>query len=120
MIIINFNKEYSNKTIYILHYPNGLFSSFSNNIIERVEPDNTIRHYCATDPGSSGSPILNLDTLKVIGIHQGADKIHQFNIGFIIKDPIINFNKENKIIITLEIKNTDIGEKIYFLGKKKI
>ena len=114
---INFNKEYSNKTIYILHYPNGLFSSFSNNIIERVEPDNTIRHYCATDSGSSGSPILNLDTLKVIGIHQGADKVHQFNIGFMIKDPILNFNKENKIIITLEVKETDIGEKIYFLGK---
>ena len=94
---INYNKEYANKTIYILHYPNGLFSSFSDNIIERVEEDNTIRHYCATDPGSSGAPILNLDTLKVIGIHQGSDKVHQFNVGFIIKDPILNFNKENKL-----------------------
>ena len=94
---INCNEEYINKTIYILHYPNGLFSSFSCNIIERIEPDNSIRHYCATDHGSSGSPILNLDTLKVIGIHQGAETIHQFNMGFIIKDPILNFNKENKI-----------------------
>ena len=47
---------------------------------------NKIRHFCDTDPGSSGSPILNLDTFKVIGIHSGYVK-EKYNIGTIIKYP---------------------------------
>ena len=115
----DFNKEYANKPIYILHYPKGFFSSFSDGIIGGVENNNTFRHYCPTNPGSSGAPILNLDTLKVIGIHLGTVEKKKYNVGFIIKEPINIFNKENEIKIALEINADDVGEKIYFLGKTK-
>ena len=37
------------------------------------------------------------------------------NIGKIIKSFMSSFNKENKIILTLEINHSEIGKKIYFL-----
>ena len=41
-----------------------------------------------------------------------------------MKEPIINFNKESKIILTIKINEDDIHKKIYFLqnfnkGEKK-
>ena len=113
---INLNNEYTNKSIYILHFPKGRFSSFSDNIIIKIDKDNIIQHLCSTEGGSSGSPILDLQSLKVIGIHQGADISRKFNYGLIIKDPIINFNKENKISLIIKNPYHYIGEKIYFFG----
>ena len=122
-----------------MHFPHGYFSSFSDNIIINInKDDNKIYHLCSTDHGSSGEPLLNLYTLKVIAIHQGhgyLDKdifkeifikqpIFTFNrdnkilcnIGTNIKKPIFNFNnKENIIVLTLEIKSYDTDTKIYFL-----
>jgi len=62
----NFKEKYENKSIYIIHYPNGMFSSLSVNVIKLID-NNKIFHLCATESGSSGSPIMNLDNLKVIG-----------------------------------------------------
>ena len=107
--------KYINKTIYILHYPQGNLSSLSTNIIKNIENNNTIFHLCATEHGSSGAPILNLDTLKVIGIHQSYNKLQKVNEGIIIKEPIYNFNKENKILLTLKINENQLGQKIYFI-----
>jgi len=81
--------------------------------------NNIIYHRVATEHGSSGAPILNLDTLKVIGIHQSYDNEENYNQGIILKESIKNFNKENnKIKLTLEIDKYDIGKKIYFLQNK--
>ena len=82
-----------------MHYPHCIFSSFSDNIIINIDKDNTIYHLCSTDHGSSGSPILNLDTLKVIGIHQGYKYVEKdiFNEA-IINQPIL---KENKILCNI-------------------
>ena len=33
-----------------------------------------INHYCNTEDGSSGSPILSLENFKVIGVHYGGSK----------------------------------------------
>ena len=41
-------------------------------------------HLCSTDKGSSGSPILNINNNKLIGIHRGANNIHEFNKGIIL------------------------------------
>ena len=134
---INFKDIYNNRSIYILHYPHCNISSFSDNIIINIDEDNIIYHLCSTDHGSSGAPILNLDTLKVIGIHQGykyveKDIFNQIitkqpiftfakenkiicNIGQIITKPIFNFNRENKIILALKINKEDIDKKVYFL-----
>ena len=132
----NFYNKYNNKTIYILHYPEGNIINFSKNIIVDIDKNNNIYHFCATEGGSSGAPILNLENFKVIGIHQGhsyfekeifRDEIklkyqNDFNkdnkllcnVGKILKEPIINFLK-NKITLTLKINIKDIDKKIYFL-----
>ena len=43
--------------------------------IERVQhpdlPKGAFHHQCDTNPGSSGATILNILTLKIIGIHDG-------------------------------------------------
>ena len=72
----NFYQIYKDKTIYIIHYPNGLNSSYSHNVIKYIE-NNLIFHKCATESGSSGAPIINLQNFKVIGIHKGTET--QFN-----------------------------------------
>ena len=108
-------KKFEDKSIYILHYPKGMFSSFSDGVMGKIE-NNIIYHKVATEHGSSGAPILNLDTLRVIGIHQAYDKEENYNQGIILKESIKNFNKENnKIKLTLKINKSDIGKKIYFL-----
>ena len=132
----DFYNEYNNTTIYILHYPEGNIINFNKNVISDIDKNNNIYHFCATEGGSSGAPILNLNTLKVIGIHQGyglfeKEKFHNetkmkyqngfneenkflCNVGKIMKEPIINFLK-NKITLTLVVNNDDIGKKNYFL-----
>ena len=135
----NFYEEYNNKIVYILHYPEGNIINFSKNIIIDIDSNNNIYHRCSTEVGSSGAPILNLDTLKVIGVHRGYDNFNKerfhnetimkfqndfdkenkfkCNIGKIMKESIINFNKE-KIILTVEINEGEIGQNIYFLREK--
>ena len=46
-------------------------------------------HNCTTDDGSFGSPILNLQTNKVIGIHNKSST--NYNIGTLLKLPIKDF-----------------------------
>ena len=41
-----------------------------------------INHYCNTEDGSSGSPILSLDNFKVIGVHYGGSKNKNFTINY--------------------------------------
>ena len=134
----DFNKEYNNKSICILHYPKGILLAYSDNIIIKIDENYMIYHLCSSEHGSSGAPILLLDTLKVIGIHQGNGYFDKnifnkeevkkglilnennniyCNFGKIIKESIFNFNiKDNKIILSVKIDDDfDIGKKIYFL-----
>ena len=50
-------------------------------------------HNCSTDYNSSGSPILNLQSNKVIGIHN-KNSIN-YNIGTLLKLPIKDFINQN-------------------------
>ena len=59
------------KSIYIIHYPSGDKGAVSFGIINRIDKYN-IEHYCSTQRGSSGSPIINLLNNKIIGIHKEA------------------------------------------------
>ena len=43
---IDFYNEYKNKRIYILHYPEGNFLTFSKNFIVDIDENNTIYHIC--------------------------------------------------------------------------
>ena len=84
-------------------------------------------HLCATEEGSSGAPIINLKTFKVIGVHNGKRANKDLNIGTIIREPINEFNKfrieiqrKNEIILTLYIAKKDLYKEIYFLNNSGI
>jgi len=116
------NKElikinYKRKSVYILHYPKGELSvsyGLINDII-----DGKINHYCNTEEGSSGSPILSIKNNKIIGIHYGGSGI-KLNYGIFIKNVIDKFNNyyinkyKNKInsINNQENKEKHKGDKV--------
>ena len=78
----NMNKSNIDKQVYIIHNNNN---KNSNNVYvsygfikkENSNP-NYFFHTCSTFEGSSGSPIINLNNHKVIGIHK------EHNIGFFL------------------------------------
>ena len=98
----NSESLYINESIYILHYPNSDKAAVSFGYgIEKIS-DFDIKHLCNTENGSSGGPILNLQTNKIIGIHKGFIKkqSQSFNIGSFLKFPFneikgFSLNNEN-------------------------
>lgn len=85
-----------NLQIYMLHYPNGNSAQLSLGTIQSITSDN-ILHFCPTKPGSSGAPIFKSDNKKIIGIHKGAHKLKDKNVGTFIKGPIEEFMKKYNI-----------------------
>ena len=81
-----FDFMYIKKSIYILHYPNHEKVSVSYGIIHDINKQKNWEafHLCSTDKGSYGSPILNINNNKLIGIHRGSDNKHGFNKGIIL------------------------------------
>ena len=127
------NKFYKNKTVYIIHYPKGLNSSYSHHIIKSINNE-IIFHLCSTNFGSSGAPIINLQNFKVMGIHAGSTR--KVNKGIVIKRSINDFNKKilsikqkneielnlfkkgiekNEISMSVKAYKKDISRKVYFL-----
>ena len=96
----NSNILYYNNTIYILHYPGNKIASVSYGILNKNEKLNyEIIHCCSTEKGSSGSPILSLNDMKVIGIHKAAGN-GKYNKGSFLKYPIEEYISkfyENKL-----------------------
>jgi len=101
-----------------LHYPNGNEIRYSTDFIRGIdEQKNEIQHFCSTNSGSSGAPILNFETGKVIGVHYGYNKGQNINLGRLLKKPINDFygqsqSEKNEIILTLLI---NMNKEIYFL-----
>ena len=103
--------EEKNINIYVLHYPKLNESQVSYGFLNNITDEFEIEHTCHTEKGSSGAPILLLNTLKIIGIHKGVyinDKI--MNLGTILKYPLLEFNSNNKKEIK-EIKGIKRGKK---------
>ena len=136
---------YKDKSIYIIHYPKGKESSYSDSTIKNIDINNTkIYHLCSTDEGSSGAPILNLKNFSVLGIHLGRHKNNKVNVGIILRTPIDEFiklnkpsndktsfqtylelnknkkieeEKKNEIVIKVEVSEEDIYKNVYFLDQ---
>jgi len=112
------------KSIYILQYPLGGKVGVSYGIINRIDEYN-IEHYCNTETGSSGSPIINIINNEIIGIHKEGIKKRKINRGTLLKYPINDFietklknkknEKNNEIEIIVKIKKEDINNEIYYL-----
>ena len=103
-IFKNTEQAYRNVPIYILHYPGKhekaqiSFNEEDKKGIEKLD-EYSIKHYCTTDNGSSGSPILSAMTNKIIGIHRGGydnKKGKKYNYGTFLKYPLIELNKNKR------------------------
>ena len=123
---INHEKEhYANlfgkKPIYTMHYPEGKKILVSYGILKSVDIKNPnfISHTCSTNNGSSGAPILLLDSLKVIGVHMGYIQYSYNtgnNMGIFMKSTIYEFLKhfrENSL-------NNKNNAKMYKINKQNI
>ena len=101
---------YKNEPIYILHYPNSGEPKISyGKGLEKIN-DYDMKHFCNTEPGSSGGPILSIMTNKIIGIHKASinDKENKtkYNVGTFLKFPI---NELNKRTINYTKNENEIG-----------
>ena len=93
---INNNKEYEDKTVYIIQYPKGILS-VSYGILKKKKTDYkyNFNHLCCTEKGSSGSPILNINN-KLLGIHhKGGNNDINNNKGTFLNYPIKDFIQKN-------------------------
>ena len=115
----NFNNKYINKSIYTLHYPNCEKIAVSYGIIKSIDLNNnySLYHLCSTDKGSSGSPILNIRTNKLIGIHKGSSNNYNFNKGTLLFYPFKEFiSKINQNIVLNAPNKSIIYENITLTG----
>ena len=90
------NQIFIGEMIYILQYPEGNLSvsyGLLDSIIENKKYN--FNHSCSTKRGSSGSPILNISTNKILGIHKEGSEIFNFNRGTFLNKPIKEFIKQN-------------------------
>jgi len=126
--IFDENINIYNKSIYIIQYPKYGYEqkgSVSYGILNEIQHEYNIIHYCSTDHGSSGSPIIKLSNKKIIGIHKEGVSKYEFNRGTLLKYPIkeylnkINNKNNNKINneikLKIKIDKEDINKDIYFL-----
>ena len=90
----NYNKEYIDETIYIIQYPENKLS-VSYGILDKIQFDKNynFNHKCSTRGGSSGSPILNINNNKIIGIHKEGNRNKNINKGLFLNFPIKDFIK---------------------------
>ena len=115
-------KYYKNKSVYIIHYPNNGQASVSFGIINDIY-DYNIMHSCSTKEGSSGSPILNISSKKIIGVHkEGKDKFN-FSKGIFLKYPINDFkalikSNGNKIIKNISYLKINLDSLV--IGRNEI
>ena len=115
------DEKYKDKSIYIIHYPYGKETNYSLGTIKNINMNNSkIFHYCSTEEGSSGAPILNLNTYKIIGIHCGKEKKFNWNYGTLLKLPVILFMDlfERKLNSKMKERLYKISYFDYFLGHK--
>ena len=88
----NKNKILVDESIYILEYVNGELN-YSTGILRNIDENNKIllRHTCGTGIGSTGSPILNVKTNRVIGIHLSKVMNKSYGLGTFLNYPLKEF-----------------------------
>ena len=92
--------QYLNTQVYLAGFPNVPIHKgqrhMSSGLIKKIdENEKNFEHSCDTRNGSSGSPIINNNSL-VIGIHYGGDKNNTTNYGYFIGAILDKLNLEKK------------------------
>ena len=97
ILVDNNNMKYKNNEIYSIQYAKDKLAT-SYGILNEISEDNThlFSHKCSTELGSGGSPILNLNNNKVIGVHSSSLKNKNINIGTFLNYPIKEFIRFRK------------------------
>ena len=86
----------------------GKRKGVSFGIIREIPEKQNFFHYCSTRNGASGSPVLNIENNKLIGIHIGGYKIgssYFANLGLFLNYPIHDFNNDLNLIKKYENKD---------------
>ena len=94
----NYNKgykQYLDLDIFTLQYPSEDIEVASGKLIQILN-EFEFKHNIDTDYGSSGSPIILFNTLKVIGIHKNGLLNEKINFGTFIGE-IFKYNKFKKL-----------------------
>ena len=91
---IKLNEIYSDETVYLLQYPEGILS-VSYGVVKDINEDKKyiFTHMCSTKGGSAGSPVLNLKTNKVMGAHHSGISKKNIAQGTLLNEPIKDFIK---------------------------
>ena len=118
-------EQYRNIDIFSLQYTKKGIEVASGKIIDIIN-NNEFEHSIDTEYGSSGSPIIIPNILKVIGIHKQGDKYKSINygsfIGEIFKNNILNKKENNNntinnyIIGEIYISEENIGKEIRIIN----
>ena len=115
-IALKENPQLFNENIYIIQYPYNQYkqkAAVSYGIAKFCNNTN-IMYLCSTDSGSSGSPILKLDTHQVIGIHKLYSHSLNFNVGSFLRQSINEYlNNSNIIDKSIAQDDNTINETIY-------
>ena len=87
------NNLYIKKSVYLLQYPKNEKVSVSYGIIKGIDLSNNfdISHLCSTKEGASGSPLMNITSKKLIGIHSGTSNNYDFNKATLLVYPFKEF-----------------------------
>ena len=114
----NKNKEFIDKTVYIIQYPESELS-VSYGILENIYEDHKydFKHKCSTKKGSSGAPILNMNN-KIIGIHKECFK-EAYNNGSFLNNAIKEFIQSYNSNKNNESDNDNNNEKLLDEFNKK-
>ena len=107
--------DYTNQQIFSFQYPGGLKLKYSHGKINK-RLDKYFVYSLGTDGGSSGSPIILVDSLKLIGLHKGKYDFEKNNeIGLGIPMNLI-INKINYIKCIFNVKEKNIDNEIQILN----
>ena len=89
------NVQYINQDIYLLHYNKENNPEYSYDKIKEIK-DFLLKNYCQNEKILSGSPILNINSFNVIGIHKGKSRETNSNIGLILRVLVKEYNKSKE------------------------
>ena len=125
----NFDEFDLNQKIYFLQNPKEKFSFSFGDLKEKSIESNKedIFYWCSTSKGSSGGPILNFNSYKVIGVHKRSEGDEgSLNIGTLMNYIIKEFESTDINKSKLNLKEKEKGAKIkslsnneFYVGKLK-
>ena len=89
----NLDTNFKNKEIYIINNINSQVVNYYKSEINNINSDNhNLEYLSKKEVGLLGTPIVNCNNYKVIGIHKSNQDINNKPLGTLIKGPINDFN----------------------------